>query len=100
MRETFGRTMSAQQISNDPAKPSMKWLFIFADGTRSCFSTRDKKMKWRNPQEKSAAHGPANHARRDSDDLRSECRFLKDLNSRCRRSQNNHLFKLPTQFAR
>jgi len=57
-------------------------------------------MKWRNPQEQAVARGPVRHARCDSDDLQSERRFLKVLNFRGPRSQNNHLFKLPTQFAR
>jgi hypothetical protein len=59
-----------------------------------------QKMNWHNPQEKAVARGPASHARRDSDDLRFECRFPKVLNSRDPCSQNIRLFKLPTQFAR
>jgi hypothetical protein len=34
MLVTFDGNMSAQRISNDPAKPSMKWLFIFVAATR------------------------------------------------------------------
>jgi hypothetical protein len=43
MRVTFGRTVSAWRISSDLAKPSMKWLFIFAAATRLYFSACDKK---------------------------------------------------------
>jgi hypothetical protein len=100
MRATFGRAISARPISNDLAKPSMKWLFIFAAAAGLGFFACGKKETAQPSSDDS--HAPHGFITRPpgSDDLRFRCRFLKALHSFRARRQNNRLFKLRTHFPR